>query len=179
MAKKGIEYVVFGLLQENGTYKEGKHLSPATSFNGTTTSTDVKDYGDNHVVETDNSVTGGTLTVELNNDEDELYVYLLGHKQTGDGEEIVYNTNDVAPYVGVGAIGQSGSKYVAKFYDKVQFAEPNDENKTKEENVEFGHITLEGQILIPEGGNWRRRKTFETLEEAKAYLNKLVGITTE
>ena len=25
--------------------------------------------------------------------------------------------------------------------------------------------------------NWRRRKTFATREEAKAYLNKIVGIT--
>ena len=45
MAKKGIEYVVFGKLQENGTYKDGKRLSPAANFNGSPTKSNVKDYG--------------------------------------------------------------------------------------------------------------------------------------
>lgn len=177
MAKKGIEYVVFGLLQEDGTYKDGKYLSPATTFNGTATKANVKDYGDNRVVETDNSVTGGTLSVELNNDEDELYTYLLGHKKAEEGGEIIFDVNDIAPFVGVGAIGQSGTKYVTKFYNKVQFSEPNDDNQTKQENTTFNHITLEGEILVPEDGKWRRRNTFDALEEAKAYLNKIVGIT--
>ena len=152
MAKKGIEYVVFGKLQANGTYKDGKRLSPAAAFNGSATKSNVKDYGDNRTVETDNSVTGGTLTVELNDDTDEIYTYLLGNTQATDGEEIVSNADDIAPYVGVGAIGMSGTKFVAKFYNKVQFSEPNDDNR-------------------------RRRKTFATREEAKAYLNKIVGIT--
>lgn len=179
MAKKGIEYVVFGKLQNDGSYKDGKRLSPAAAFNGTPTKSNVKDYGDNRVTETDNSVTGGTLSVELNNDEDEIYTYLLGSKQSGEGEEIISNVNDEAPFVGVGAIGKSGSKYVAKFYNKVQFSEPNDENATKQENTTFNHITLEGEIIVPESGEWRRRKTFETLAEAKTYLNKLVGITDQ
>lgn len=177
MAKKGIEYVVFGKLQANGTYKDGKRLSPAAAFNGSATKSNVKDYGDNRAVETDNSVTGGTLTVELNDDTDEIYTYLLGNTQATDGEEIVSNADDIAPYVGVGAIGMSGTKFVAKFYNKVQFSEPNDDNQTKQENTTFNHISLEGEILIPEDGNWRRRKTFATREEAKTYLNKIVGIT--
>lgn len=82
MAKKGIEYVVFGKLQANGTYKDGKRLSPAAAFNGNATKSNVKDYGDNRAVETDNSVTGGTLTVELNDDTDEIYNICLGiHRQ--------------------------------------------------------------------------------------------------
>lgn len=179
MSKKGIEYAVFGLLQEDGTYSGGKYLSPAAGFNGAPTKSNVKDYGDNRVVETDNSVTGGTLTVELNNDEDELYTFLLGHKAKEQGGEIAYNANDEAPFVGVGAIGKSGKKYVSKFYKKVQFSEPNDDNSTKQENTTFNHVTLEGEIIIPEGGEWKLRKSFETLEAAKSYLNKLVGITAE
>lgn len=71
----------------------------------------------------------------------------------------------------------SGTKFVAKFYNKVKFSEPNDDNQTKQENTTFNHISLEGEILIPEDGNWKRRKTFDTREEAKEYLNKIVGIT--
>lgn len=182
MSKKGLRYVAFGKLKDDGTYENGKHLSPAVNFNATANSSDVKDYGDDRVVETDKSVTGGTITVELNNDEDELYTYLLGHVLGATGVtgttpgEIVSNVEDVAPYVGAAAIGKSGSKWVAKIYLKCQFAEPADENATKEENVAFNHITLEGDILPMENGDWRKRKTFDTYEAAKSYVDTLFGV---
>lgn len=179
MAKKGIRYAVFGLWQEGGTYKDGKYLSPVASFNGSPTKSNVKDFGDDRIVETDNAVTGGTLSVELNNDDDELYTFLLGHEAAKEGGEIIHNADDTAPFVGVGAIGQSGNKWVVKFYNKVQFSEPNDDNSTRQENTTFNHVTLEGEILIPEDGNWKRRKTFDTLAEAKTYLNGIVGITAQ
>lgn len=177
MAKKGIEYAVFGLLDEKtGTYSKGKYLSPVAGFNGNPTKASGTDYGDNRALETDNSVTGGTLSVELNDDNDDIYVFLLGHAKDLESGEISYNVNDVPPYVGCGAIGKSGNQYVGKFYKKVQFGEPNDENTTKQENTTFAHTTVEGTILIPEDGEWKKRKTFETLEAAKAWLNGLVGI---
>ena len=170
MAKKGLEYVVFGKLQENGTYKEGKRLSPAAAFNGTPTKSNAKDYGDNVLQEVDNSVTGATLSVELNNDVDEIYTYLLGHTKS----------TDEAPFVGVGAVGMSENKWVVKFYTKVKFSEPNDENQTKQENTTFTHVTLEGEAMVPEDSKeWKIRATFETLKAAKDWLNKKVGITTE
>lgn len=179
MAKKGIEYAVFGLLDEKtGSYNGGKYLSPVAGFNGTPTKANVTDYGDNRALETDNSVTGGTLSVELNNDDDDIYVFLLGHKKDEESGEISYNVNDIPPYVGCGAIGKSGNKYVAKFYKKVQFSEPNDENQTKQENTTFNHVTVEGTILIPEDGEWKLREEFDTLAAAKAWLNEKVGITT-
>lgn len=183
MSKKGLRYVAFGLLQNDGTYTNGKHLSPAVNFNATANSSDVKDYGDDRVVETDKSVTGGTVSVELNNDDDELYTYLLGHVMGATGVtgttpgEIVSNVEDVAPFVGAAAIGQSGSKWVAKIYLKCQFAEPADENATKEENVAFNHITLEGDILPMENGDWKKRKTFDTFALAKAYVDSLFNVT--
>ena len=177
MAKKGLRYVAFGILGNDGTYSNGKHLSPAAALSGNATVSDVKDYGDDRAVETDKSVTGGTLTVELNNDDDELYTYLLGHSKDGTSGEIDHLVDDVAPFVGVGCIGQSGSAWVSKLYKKVQFTEPNDENATKEENVTFNHITLEGDILIPEDGSWKLRKTFTTLAAAKTWLNGKLGVT--
>lgn len=178
MSKKGLRYVAFGKLGANGSYSDGKYLSPAAALSGSATTSDVKDYGDDRVVETDKTVTGGTLTVELNNDEDDIYTYLLGHKKETEGDAIVHNVDDVAPFVGVGCVGQSGSAWVAKIYKKVQFAEPNDENNTKEENVTFNHITLEGDILIPEDGDWKLRQTFTTLDAAKTWVNTTLGVTT-
>lgn len=93
--------------------------------------------------------------------------------------EIVSNVEDEAPFVGAAAIGKSGSKWVAKIYLKCQFAEPADENATKEENVAFNHITLEGDILPMENGDWRKRKTFDTYEAAKSYVDTLFSVPAE
>ena len=181
MSKKGIEYAVFGIFDETaGTYSGGKYLSPVASYNGNPTKSSVKDYGDNRVVETDNSVTGGTLTVEFNHDQEDIYTMLLGHQlESGEGTDkaILFNANDVAPYVGTGAIGKSEGDYVAKFYKKVQFAEPNDENQTKQENTTFNHVTLEGEIFVLADGSWKETKRFSTLAAAKTWLNGKVGIT--
>lgn len=194
MAKKGIEYAVFGILNETaGTYSNGKYLSPVAAFNGNPAKSNVKDYGDNRVVETDNSVTGGTLSVEFNQDQEDIYIMLLGHslETVGSGEvpAVLYNTNDVAPFVGAGAIGWSESDYVAKFYKKVQFSEPNDENSTKQENVTFNHVTLEGEIYQMADGSWKEVKRFTpasntadakatALAAAKTWLNTKVGISS-
>lgn len=176
MAKKGIRYAVFGILNESTkTYTGGKYLSPVAAFNGTPNNSNVKDYGDDRCVEVANETVGGTLSIEFNNDDLEIGAMLLGHTLT-DGE-MVYSTDDVAPYVGVGAIGRSGSKWRAKFYKKVIFSEPNDENSTKQESTTFNHFTTEGEIVPLDDGTWKQEKEFDTLEEAKAYLNGLVGIT--
>lgn len=175
MAKKGIQYAVFGLLKSDGTYENGAYLSPVAAFNGTPNNSNVKDYGDDRCVEVANETTGASLSVELNNDDLEIGAMLLGHTLTSG--EMVYNVNDVAPYVGAGAIGKSGSKYRAKFYKKVQFAEPNDENATKQESTTFGHYTLEGDAVPMEDGSWKREKEFTTLAEAKTWLNGIVGIS--
>ena len=178
MSKKGIEYAVFGLLNETtGTYSNGKYMSPVAAFNGNPTKSNVKDYGDNRCVETDNSVTGGTLSVEFNHDQEDIYLMLLGHSKS-DGV-INYNANDIAPFVGAGAVGQSEGEWVAKFFKKVQFSEPNDENSTKQENTTFNHVTVEGEIFALENGDWKETKRFTTKQEAKDWLNSKVGLTAE
>lgn len=185
MAKKGIRYAVFATRTETvgtgGTvtveYSNGTNISPVVTFNGSVNTSTQKDYGDDVVQEVDSSVTGGTLSVELNNDEDAIYTMLLGHSKDTNSSEISFAADDVVPYIGVGAIGKSGTGWSAKWYPKVQFREPNDDNQTKQENVTFGHITLEGEILVPEDGIWKVRKDFATLTEAKTWLNGKAGIS--
>lgn len=175
MAKKGIRYAVFGVLQEDGTYDNGANLAPVAAFNGTPNTSNVKDYGDDICVEVANETVGATLSVELTNDDLEIFALLLGH--TLSNGEIEYNANDQAPYVGCGAIGKSGSKWRAKFYKKVLFAEPSDENATKQESTTFGHLTLEGDAIPLDDGSWKVEKEFDDLAAAKSYLNGLVGIS--
>lgn len=185
MSKVGLEYAVFSqaTVANDGTitYGTGKWISPAAAYNGTINTSDGKDWGDDRVVATDSGVTGGTVNVELNHEEDDIYVYLLGHTKAANGNEITFNVNDTAPYVGTGFVGKTrkgnATTYKAKWYALVQFREPNDENSTKQESPNFSHTTLEGEIVIPENGEWKKQETFDTLAAAKAWLNELANIT--
>ena len=185
MAKKGIRYAIFATRTETvgtggavtATYSNGKNVSPVVTFNGAINSSNVKDYGDDVVQDVDTSVNSGTLTVELNNDVDDIYTMLLGHSKDQTSSEVAFMETDIAPFIGVGAIGKSGNEWVGKWYPKVQFREPNDDNATKQETVTFGHITLEGEILMPEGEPWKIRKIFATLAEAKTWLNGKANIS--
>lgn len=188
MAKIGLEYIVIGELDAattsaaNASYTKARYLGPASTFNGSPTANDVKDYGDDRTVETDTSVTGGTLSVELNERTAEIYCQMLGHTLSEQGE-VLANTEDIAPFLGIGAVGKSRrsghTKYTGKFYYKTQFREPNDENTTKQESTSFTHTTLEGSLFQLENGDWKGEKEFDTLAEAKAWLDGKVGITTE
>lgn len=182
MAKTGFLYTCAGKLQDDGTYKEGRYLGPSATFNINPTTSDVKDYGDNRVVETDTSVTGGTFSLEVNDMTSELNGYLLGHPVDEETGEVSYNQDDIAPFLGIGTVGTAVRNkkniYVAKFYTKIQLKEPNDENQTRQESTNFTHQTLEGNVFVPENGKWKQQCEFDTLKEAKEWLNKKVGITS-
>ena len=187
MAKIGMEYIVIGEMASTtksaatATYTKGTYLGPASTFNGSPTANDVKDYGDDRTVETDTSVTGGSLSVELNERTAEIYCQMLGHTLSQEGE-VLANTEDIAPFLGIGAVGKSrrngATKYTGKFYYKTQFREPNDENATKQESTSFTHTTLEGALFQLENGDWKAEKEFDTLAEAKTWLDGKVGISS-
>lgn len=179
MAKKGVRYVVFGKLNEQtGAYTDGRYIGPTTQLNGSIDKASADDYGDDAVQESAAQVTGGSLTWEANNDSDDLYTYLLGHQVDEQTGELVINANDVAPYVGVGAITQAEGKWIGKFYKKVQFSEPNDDNSTVTDSITFGHVTLEGKIFLDSNYDLKVRKRFDTYAEAQTWLKGKVGIAT-
>ncbi len=181
MAKLGFEYVAAGKLDETtGKYSEGRHLGEAATFNVTVTANDVKDYGDNHACFTDTSVTGGTVSIELNDMVEELNAFLLGHTYDEETKNVICKKDDISPYLGLGAVGiskKAAYRYIAKFYKKVQFREPNDENATQTETTTPAHTTLEGNMFVPEDNTWKEQQTFDTLAEAKKWLNGKLGIT--
>ena len=92
---------------------------------------------------------------------------------------MIRNANDVAPYVALGRIVTkmvAGSyQYKVEFLSKVKFSEPSQENTTKGESVEFGTTTLEGIVSTLANGDWSKTKTFDSMAEAKTYLNGLFG----
>lgn len=176
MAKIGLSDFRYGVATEaaNGTitYATPKKPGKAISFNFDPTKSDASLYADDILAEHDSSVTGGTCTMGIDREDAATYAELLGHTVT-EGE-VVSNTNDVAPYVGLGRIAtllvDGAYKYRATFLAKVQFSEPSEENNTRGESVEFGTYELEGVVAVPVDGNWRKWKEFDTKAEAVTYL---------
>lgn len=182
MAKIGVQNFLYGVLTENGntaTYGAGKKPGKAVSCNVSISSNDAKLYADDGLAESDTSFQSGTVSIELDNADIETQATLLGHTLTGD--VMVRNANDTAPYVGLGRIITKmvggDYEYKVEFLSKVKFSEPSQENTTKGESVEFGTTTLEGIVSTLANGDWSKTQTFDTITEARTYLNGLFGTT--
>ena len=182
MAKIGLENFLYGVLTENGstaTYGVAKKPGKAVSCNVSISSNDAKLYADDSLAESDTSFQSGTVSMEVDNADMTTQADLLGHTLSGD--EMVRSANDTAPYVGLGRIVTKmvgGSyKYKVEFLCKVKFSEPNQENTTKGESVEFGTTTLEGIVSTLANGDWSKTKTFDSLASAQSYLSGLFNTT--
>lgn len=176
MAKVGLEYLVYKRLDD--PTKRGV-LAKAIQADYSVQTNEAKLYADDALAESDKSFRDGTLTLGVDEDNDNIQEDLLGHTIKENGE-VVSNGNDNNPYIGIGFICISkkngAQKFVATWLHKVQFAEPSESNQTKGENTSFSTPTLTGSIMLDDEGNWRSRMAFTTLGAAKAYLNDKAGI---
>ena len=181
MAKIGVRKMFYAKYTSDGVYTDGAQFGKISSFNFTPTVSSVKDYGDDVIAEIANELTGGTLAIEANQLTLEEKAYLLGHTYTAQ-DGLLINADDSAPYVGVGAIAVErvgGVKaYVGKWYKKLMFKEPNDENSTKQENVSFQHTTIESDVVPQENYDISITKSFATEAEAVTFLKTQAGIST-
>lgn len=183
MAKIGLRNFLFGILteQEDGTATYGVAQKPAKAIS---CSVDISNneatlYADDSLAESDTSFQSGTVTLGIDDEDDNTLATLLGHEIT-EGE-MVRNATDTAPYVGLGRIitKMVGGvyKYKVEFLKKVKFAEPSQEDNTKSESLEFNTSEIEGQISTLANGDWSASQTFTSLTEAQTYLNSFFGTT--
>ena len=180
MAKKGLKHVVFAEKTSSGSYTNGKHVSPAVRVSINLTKAEGKDYGDDMVVDSESSVTGADIEVELNHDEVDIYTFLLGHREESVGNVVNFSVDDTPPIVGMGYVVNStvteGNRWVGIWVNEAKFSEPNNEANTKTDSINFQHITLSGDMLIPEDGIWMKRKVFTTASAAIAWIDGLAGM---
>lgn len=177
MAKIGLKYPVFGILTEatsGNTYGAMKEVAKAIKADIKLQKSDAKLYANNVIAESDNSVTGGTVSLEIDDLSDEVYVALMGHSKVAETEELVAKGGDTSPFVGFGFYGtkivNNVRKYRAIFLPKVKFAEPDDNNSTGGETTSFATQTIEGTVILLDDGTWKFEQTFDTEAEAKEYL---------
>ena len=184
MAKIGLKNFLFGILteQEDGTATYGVAQKPAKAISCSVsiTNNEAKLFADDGLAESDSSFQSGTVTLGIDDEDDQMMATLLGHSIT-DGE-IERNGDDVAPYVGLGRIitKMVGGvyKYKVEFLRKVKFSEPSQDDNTRSETLEFGTSTIEGQVSKLADGRWSASKTFNSMVEAQTYLNSFFGSAT-
>lgn len=138
-------------------------------------------YGDDMVVEYDNSILSGEITFGYDNLSAALKASMLGETQIG--VTGVYEIADnVAPHGGFGYIkvirNNGVNAYEAYWYHDVQFSLDGESAKTRGENIEWQTPTVTGKIYgkdLDGSGvfKFRTYKSHATESAAKAYLDSL------
>lgn len=158
-------------------YGTGRVLQEARNATVTREYSDNPLYGDDRVVDSDNGMTGLTMTFESTGLNDEDRVAVLGEELRTDGQ---YWESDVAtPWGGFGYIRRMRDNGVRKFEAwltlKIQFQEQSQQTQTREGQIAWGTPTLNGRaagLYVDDSGKVRYRlhKTFDTAAAAKAWL---------
>ena len=191
MAFVGLLYAVAAPIQMEAdgqaiTYGKGQVIGGMMTAEISYTRNSNPLYADDRVMEEDNSITGGTIKMGVDDVNDDARVTMLGDVKEGDaGEEVYHETGESAPYVGTGYIRvrrkDNKTNYIAYWVHKAIFGIGTESAKTKGQNIEWQTPTLEGSIMGVKNNaalqtRFRERRTFTKESEARTWLNKKAGI---
>lgn len=139
-------------------------------------------YGNNGIIETDSSFSGGSIALGIDDLLDDVYCYLMGAQRTTMmGKEVIRDSGaDTPPYVGFGYY-KTGKKnnvpyYEVNWYYKLQFGKPSEATETKGQQITWQTPTIEGPIMTLENGDWRDRARFEAETDAVAWLDSMAQL---
>lgn len=197
MAKIGVSKPKFAKYSEsNGvvTYSGGGSLGKMVNVDVSIDSSDDNNfYADNGIAETDRQFSGGTFTANTDDLSHEVSKAILGLKEQELGEitgvtdtevkELIYDDDQVMPYLGLGFIIKKKVKGVTKWraviLTKAMFSVPNDAATTQGETIDWQTEELSATIMRDdtEKHAWKKEATFTTEAQAEAYLNNRLNIT--
>lgn len=192
MAYVGMRHVVFAPIetevegQEIG-YGEGMVVGHAISgtVNITRNSEDL--YGDDMMIESDNSIVGGTVDMTVDDMSDEVAVAMLGHVKDKSGDSY-HETDAAAPYGGLGYIRvrrkNNKTQYVAYWIHKTQMGIATENSATKTQTTSWQTVAMTGKMLGVKNNadgetRFRERQSFDTEKAAIDWLQTKAGITPE
>jgi len=148
---------------------------------------DAKFYADDHKIDSENSMTGATLSLELANLNNSLEEAFLGYvaESSASGADLLV-TDAAAGFVGCGFYRKERFKgtvtYKCYWFYKVQFSKDSDSTNTKGENVDFQTETLTGDamgVVLTSGGPtiYYATNRKDTESNAVAWLKTKAGVT--
>ena len=135
-------------------------------------------YADGALQATDRRFTDGTLELGTYGLSFATRADMLGHTVSSPNDGMRANKDDEAPYVGVGFYGVTADgKFLAFWYPKVQFRDPNDQMTTRQKNAQYSSPTIQGTIMYDNNGDWYIPEVFALEADAIAWLNTKAGIS--
>ncbi|MCM1190744.1 MAG: hypothetical protein NC541_15825 [bacterium] len=181
MAAFGARYINFAPIdkEETGklpTYKSGETISlgELVAANLTVNFATGEMYADDRLVENINEFASGSIAVEVDELEDEQAAVIYGAEINKNGEK-VDNTRDSAPFGGLAyckTLSKNNEKfYRGYFYPKVRAALGSDNAATKSGSITLASTPINFTVYEPESGEWRYTKRFDTMEEAKKWVD--------
>ena len=168
-------------------YGTGRVIQEARNATISKTFNDNPLYGDDRIVDDDNSLTALTMTFESTGLSDEDRVALFGedtNATTATGGQWV--SDNESPYGGFGYIRKMRLNGVKKFEAwitlKIKFQEESQATNTKEGTISWGTPTLNGRAagLYVDSSDKQRfqlHKSFDTIAAAKTWLNTLLNVS--
>ena len=185
-------YAKYSATGTSVTYTGGGVMGKATEVGVEIETTEDNNlYADNGIAETDRQFSGGTLTVKPDDLSQEVSKAILGLKEeevgTIDGVtdesvmELIYDDDQVTPYLGVGFIIKKQVKGVTKWravvLTRVMFSVPADAATTQGESIEWQVPELSATITRDESEKhaWKKEATFTTEAQAEPYTKTRLG----
>lgn len=192
MAYIGLEYPVAAKIEKENenarpTYTGGMVIGRAMSGNVSFERNNEEMYADNVIAESDNSIIGGTVTLQLDKLVEAAKKLLLNMKEDATNAGDVIEYSGASPEVGFGYIRNQRFKgkplITAYWIFKVQFGLSNEDIQTKQKNYQFQGESIEGNMMpiaVNDTGEpaVRIHREFDTIPAAKAWLNSLAGIAS-
>lgn len=116
----------------------------------------------------------GTLTAEIDNDDDTIFAELLGKTVDEETGVVTSNSEDTPIYVGFGHIVPKMvgrvKKYKVEFFPKIKFKPFITDAKTKGDNLEFTTPSVEATIFENDNGDWEKHSVCDTETETNTLL---------
>lgn len=185
MAKIGLKNFRYSKLDENDQPTKPESLGKAVSCKVSVDNNEAELYADDSLAESDYTFKKGSVSLEVDDEGDTTFAELLGHSVAKEGDsvgEVIRNAKDQAPFVAMGRvltkIVNGKYKYKVEILLKVKFKEPEADEATKGESVEFATNSIEGAVHQLANGDWSKAKNFDTYDEAQTYLIKSLTAPT-
>lgn len=176
------------------TYSGGGVMGKAVELSAEIEASDNNNlYADNAIAESEKTFSSGTLGLTTDDLEQAASKDILGLKEesiTGINgvtdtsvKELIYDDDQVTPYLGVGIIIKKIKNGVTKWraivFTKVQFAVPSDSATTQGETIEWQTPEISGTIMRDdtEKHAWKKEATFTSEAQAEAYIKARLNIT--
>lgn len=145
-------------------------------------------YADDALAESDNSLTGGTVDINVDDINDEAQLVIFSQTKTdgtNSGPDVYHENGDPSPYIGLGYYRVRRYKgvetYVAYWIHKTQLAINSESAATKGNTISWQTPTATGNVMAvvndSTGKNqFRDRATFTDESKAIEWLNTKANI---